>query len=148
MYFCTILKYTTAPPIFSLSCCCMSLCPMDCEEPCPRFSNDFDWDRTVDQARQRKGCSCVSASVKRPVHETLQSAKRVHVNYSASIDPSTAVGTPFATHHRQSHRSSAWPQFIFDRLRNAIRIVLLHNWPEKLTLVEPLRLSGEILSAL
>lgn len=47
-----------------------------------------------------------------------------------------------------SHRSSAWPQFIFDRLRNAIRIVLLHNWPEKLTLVEPLRLSGEILSAL
>ena len=48
------------------------------------------------------GARASAPASKRPVHETLQSAKQVNAtNHSATIDPTTAVGVSLPTHHRK-----------------------------------------------
>lgn len=78
-----------------------------------------------------------ASAPKRPVHETLHSAKQVNANHSATIDPPTVVGISLATHDRKyvattlpRHNSSFTDQGMHSGLYCCVRI-----WPKKSTLV-------------
>lgn len=113
----------------------MSLCPINCEEPYPRFSNDPDG---IKLWAKLSGCSCVSASVKaaRTRDYNQPNKSMLHSRQLSILQQRSAFRFLLLIESCQPHTSSAPPHFIVHRPRNAFRIVLLHTWPKKSTLVD------------
>ena len=96
------------------------------------------------------GARASAPASKRPVHETLQSAKQVNATLSATIDPATAVGVSLPTPYRKLSTTHFICPATFHRspTKECISNCTAAHLAKKIYPCRPLRFFGEILSAL